>query len=128
VIEASNGRIALEILEGRQGEAVDIILTDNVMPEASPQPSHPTCILVLLYIQRSSGSTDGTGGRGVGGRGGERQIRPVQCNHQTFMGMEGTFIFFKLRMFQACSPGGSDYLPIKKLYFNEFKMAKQPTA
>ncbi len=33
VIEASNGRIALDILESPQGEVVDIILTDNKMPE-----------------------------------------------------------------------------------------------
>ncbi len=33
VIEASNGRIALEILESPQGDVVDIILTDNKMPE-----------------------------------------------------------------------------------------------
>jgi CheY-like chemotaxis protein len=35
VIEAVNGRVALDILEGPQGEAVDIILTDNVMPEVT---------------------------------------------------------------------------------------------
>jgi len=40
VIEAVNGRVALDILEGPQGEAVDIILTDNVMPEVCTLSGH----------------------------------------------------------------------------------------
>lgn len=35
VIEACNGRVALEVLEGPHGHSIDIVLTDNVMPEVT---------------------------------------------------------------------------------------------
>ena len=47
VIEAENGRIALDILESPQGDSVDIILTDNVMPEVWHLPA---CAILLLWL------------------------------------------------------------------------------
>ena len=37
VVVASNGREALEILEGDVGQTIDVILTDNLMPEVCRQ-------------------------------------------------------------------------------------------
>ena len=39
VIEAENGRVALDILDSPQGDSIDIILTDNLMPEVVEHPA-----------------------------------------------------------------------------------------
>ena len=41
VVVASNGREALEILEGNLGQTIDVILTDNLMPEVCRQSRDP---------------------------------------------------------------------------------------
>ncbi len=45
VIEAENGRVALDILESPQGDSIDLILTDNVMPEVWHLPACATLLL-----------------------------------------------------------------------------------
>ena len=50
---ARNGREALEILEGSEGDTIDVILTDNLMPEVGTSCTcwqYRTRALVSLYV------------------------------------------------------------------------------
>lgn len=41
MIQAENGRAALDIMDSKKGKQVDIILTDNIMPEVNATSQTP---------------------------------------------------------------------------------------